>query len=176
MVNIFDTSKPYCFLDIDGVLNSVKWAKTERFKELRKERIDTAVGPFGDRIDQFDPEAVDHLNDIADWNFVLSSSWRHHHTLTELNETLQKVGFKGKLGDKTPDLRSHPGSLRGNEIYLWLQNNVSTCSGDFSRYIIFDDDSDMLLWQKDNFIHVNNEFGLGYNHIYQAKRKMDRLK
>mgnify|MGYP003510923957 CR=1 FL=1 len=36
----FDPDKPLCFLDIDGVLNSVTWVKSELFRKLRTERID----------------------------------------------------------------------------------------------------------------------------------------
>lgn len=42
------------------------------------------------------------------------------------------------------------------------------------EYCIFDDDSDFLLGQKDNFIKVNENTGLTMKHIKQAKKILTR--
>ena len=42
--------------------------------------------------------------------------------------------------------------IRGVEIYNWINKNVPYEERDTTfRYAILDDDSDMLLWQKDHF-------------------------
>lgn len=146
--------KPIVFLDIDGVLNSTDFAISRKVKT----------------VDQIDERAVGFLNEIADWNFVLSSSWRRFLTIEQVNNILKKKGFLGELISSTPTLHEEF-SLRGNEIYGWMQDNLRSPS-DFKQYVIFDDDSDMLYWQKDNFVHVDNYFGLGPNHIYRAKRML----
>ena len=58
-------------------------------------------------------------------------------------------------------------NLRGNEIYQWIDQNII---GEFNNYVIFDDDSDFLYWQRNNFLHVDGYWGIGPNHIYKAKR------
>ena len=162
----FNPDKPICFLDIDGVLNSNAWAKTERFQELRSIRILKNGTDITERFDQIDPTAVGYLNEIADWNFVLSSTWRSSG-YEKIQRLLQAVGFQGKFCGQTPVNTFD--NIRGNEIYEWLKQNCSEYY-DVKRYIIFDDDSDMLLWQKDNFIHVDGYYGLSPNHVYRAKR------
>jgi hypothetical protein len=158
------------FLDIDGVLNSGSWYQTEQHKTLRAQcrgKLNRA-----DRVDQIDPKAVSHLNIISDWNFVLSSAWRGgDNGLSETGQLLKSVGFKGALIDKTPTNTFD--NLRGNEVREWIKQN---CEDDynFNRYVIFDDDSDMLLWQKNNFFHVDGYYGISPNHIYKAQRFIDR--
>jgi len=147
---------PIVFLDIDGVLNSANFFSQDN------------IYPRNNLRSQFDPQAISYLNEIADWNFVLSSTWRKFIERDELNKLLNDMGFKGIIIDYTPDL-NWQGSLRGNEIRVWMNENGLRYS---TKYIIFDDDSDMLLWQKDNFIHIDGYFGLSPNHVYRAKRKM----
>lgn len=162
----FDPDKPICFLDIDGVLNSVSWVKSELFRKLRAERIGKSGTDVEARFDQIDPAAIEYLNEIADWNFVLSSTWRAVG-YEKVQRLLQAVGFKGQLCGQTPSNTFD--NIRGNEILGWLKQNCSEYY-DVKRYVIFDDDSDMLLWQRNNFIHVDGYFGLSPNHIYRAKR------
>ena len=148
------TDKPIVFLDIDGVLNSAHFF----YKANKFERNNLRS--------QLDPEAIAYLNEIYDWNFVLSSTWRKFYKIDEMNEMLHGLGFYGTISDYTPVL-DWQGSLRGNEIRQFLRNHKLD---DRDDYIIFDDDSDMLLCQKDHFIHVDGYFGLGPNHVYRAKR------
>ena len=55
--------KPIIFLDIDGVLNS----------QLYAERM---TREHGSGYYDLDPHAIELLNELADCDFVLSSSWR----------------------------------------------------------------------------------------------------
>lgn len=152
------TDKPIVFLDIDGVLNSANFFRKENSKYMRS-----------DPRSQLDPEAISYLNEIADWNFVLSSTWRKFYEIDEMTQMLRELGFKGMISNFTPVL-DWQGALRGNEIRQFLRNNKLESRED---YVIFDDDSDMLLWQKDNFIHVDGYFGLSPNHVYKAKRAIN---
>lgn len=157
----FDQTKPIVFLDFDGIINSADYAINRKDKKKHS------------HADQIDERAVEFLNEIADWNFVLSSTWRRFMSLKDINELLQQKGFKGQILDKTPCL-DHP-NLRGNEIYSWVHSHIMNAS-DFDNYVIFDDDSDVLYWQKDNFIIVDGYFGIGPNHIYRAKRLLSNAK
>ena len=150
--------KPIVFLDIDGVLNSRNFF----YKSCAYERKDPRS--------QLDPAAITFLNEIADWNFVLSSTWRKFYSVGEMTQMLQEVGFRGTIIDSTP-IMDWQGSLRGNEIRQYLRN---TKLEDRRDYIIFDDDSDMLLWQREHFIHIDGYYGLSPNHVYKAKLFINR--
>ena len=146
--------KPIVFLDIDGVLNSTQFFQKD------------SLYPKSDRRNQLDSQAIAHLNEIADWNFVLSSTWRKFFERDEMNKTLKDMGFLGTIIDYIPDFYWSC-SIRGNEILSWMKDNKLHNS---KNYVIFDDDSDILYWQRNNFIHVDNHFGLGPNHVWRAKQ------
>ena len=60
---------------------------------------------------------------------------------------------------------------RGNEIDIWLKNSERYKDTD---YVIFDDDSDMLLWQQKHFFKTDNYSGLTPTTCYKAKRYLDK--
>ena len=105
------------FLDIDGVLAPIhRW----------------------DRYGDLDPECIRVLNEIvadAEADVVVSSTWRHGKTVTELQEMLEAAGFIGRVIDKTP--AGVPGAGRSDEIASWLAEH--TVGG----YVIIDDHGDM---------------------------------
>jgi len=51
---------------------------------------------------------------------------------------------------------------------------IKTC--DFNKYIILDDDSDMLYWQRNNFICIDGGPGLTENVAYKAIRMLNSMK
>ena len=141
----------FIFLDFDGVLNN-----------------DIVGGLL------LDPNCVELLNDLVrpDIKFVVSSTWRRSRTVDELTDVLQSFGFKGEVFDKTPIL-DHDAVFRGNEIYKWMSDNNGLLGRQqykFTDYVILDDDSDMLYWQRNNFICVDASTGITRSIIYQCKR------
>ena len=54
---------------------------------------------------------------------------------------------------------------RGLEILSWLENNPHV-----KNYVILDDDSDMLYWQRKNFVKTNTEFGIQQLDKFKAIR------
>jgi hypothetical protein len=155
--------KKIIFLDIDGVLNNQLWyLKTK-----------------GDRQrDNIDPENIKFLNTIiknTGAEVVVTSMWRLGQTPEELQTVLSRNGFEGKVIDKTLDLRDSGDHrqcvLRGNEILCWIQEHADVIGQgyyDFKNYVILDDDSDMLYWQRNNFILVDAYCGLTPNIAYKA--------
>jgi hypothetical protein len=105
------------FLDIDGVLAPIRrW----------------------DRYGDLDPACIQLLNEIVaggEADVVISSTWRHGKTVTELQEILQAQGFAGRVLDTTPT--SRPGAHRGDEIAAWLAEHA------VDGYVIIDDHADM---------------------------------
>lgn len=147
------------FLDIDGVLNSDLWYQKNQSAQTARHLAA-----------HLDPLAVKRLNKIllqANAKVVLSSTWRHHYTLFQLQQQLEQVGFEGTLLDKTPDLcRTEPSFVRGNEILKWCQLNeaILGCSYQtFASYAILDDKADMLYWQRKHFFQIDRYCGLSPN-------------
>ena len=105
------------FLDFDGVLAPIRhW----------------------DRYGDLDPGCIQVLNEIvagAGADVVVSSTWRHGKSVTELQEMLEADGFIGRVIDKTPV--GPPGADRGDEIAAWLAEHA------VGGYVIIDDHSDM---------------------------------
>jgi hypothetical protein len=161
------TSNPILFLDIDGVLNS------QLLYERRKSQ------PTEFPIIDLDPTNIKLLNKLIEETYakvVISSSWRLGKSVEQLQSHLETAGFVGEIIGKTKDMRYGEDSdsiLRGNEILCWMKDHPAECGVpyyDYTRYVIFDDDSDMLYWQKDNFIKVDPYCGLTPNNIFHAKK------
>lgn len=156
------------FLDVDGVLNNelfyttVNHPKAETMEEFN--------------LQQFDPRCVKLLNDITDKtsaNIVVSSSWR---TDPDIIDILQKAGITGNIIGTTPKLYftsniEYKYSVpRGCEIKAWLELNKEKLGDKMSKvqYVILDDDSDMLYWQREHFFLVDGYAGLTKNIAYRV--------
>ncbi len=149
------------FLDIDGVLNYSKLSADDVIR--------TPSGTLSKR-------AISLLNKLTDDSgakIVISSTWR----LDPSNSAKQSLILAGVTGDiisTTPNGCSM--CIRGNEIRQWLVGNraiINCYASDFKDYVILDDDSDMLYWQRNNFVLVDSSVGLTQNIIYRANRKLD---
>ncbi len=140
--------KKLLFLDIDGVLNSTDW-----FKRKKKLPPESSRKEF--MAEMLDPTAIEILRNIltaTDCDVVLSSSWRG----SDENHALLRE-YVCNFIDITPRCCS---GVRGVEIYNWISKNIPYDVRDEVRYAIVDDDSDMLLNQKDNFFQTRNDTGL----------------
>lgn len=156
------------FLDIDGVLNSqLFYTHRKQYEGLDKKEFHK---------NQIDSRNIVYLNQLiaeTDAKVVLSSTWRMGNSLEYMQSLLKDKGFTGELIDYTPVLR-YPGAVRGNEIKAWIDENIKSINpdiipSDFKEYVIFDDDSDMLLEQRNNYIQVDVYCGLTPNQCYRAK-------
>ena len=141
----------FIFLDIDGVLVT---------------RKEVARPYLPDKNHGFNSECVrmlDWLIDRTEASIVISSSWRTGN-FRDMQEIFKFRNFKnwekiigeterakmmvfqnGDVGHSVP---------RGLEIKRWLAKMP------FCKYVIFDDDSDMLLEQKPFFIQTSFDRGL----------------
>lgn len=139
------------FLDIDGVLNCASEYGTAVFK------LPDHVGHYFHV-----PELIERFNKIiaaTDAKIVVSSTWRRGETLETMSGILKALGVHGECVGLTPVFDTNY-SVRGNEILAWIKQNVSTPYYNYQNYVIIDDDSDMLYWQKDNFVNTNGVVGL----------------
>lgn len=156
------------FLDIDGVLNK---------KELLSESNESDIIRFND-YGHMNVSLINHLNELTNENdlkIVISSKWRRE-TLKENKAMLSLFGITGEVIGHTPQLGQY--SVRGNEIRAWLMENEDLlgCSHqNFKEYIILDDESDMLLGQEFNFIHLDPCAGFSDTAKYRASRRLQML-
>lgn len=89
---------------------------------------------------------------------VVSSTWRSD---SNLQEVFNLVGIKEPIHDITPYMRSRH---RGSEIQEWLDKQTEPY-----RYVIFDDDTDMLDSQLPYFIQSDwLKWGLSDEDVEQA--------
>ena len=157
------------FLDIDGVLNSEVDFNNYTEEEMHQYH-DIAKRPL-ELLDEFITETKALI--------VISSTWRKNKTVDELRAIFKEKGFKNcdSIIAKTPVLGE--GTVRGNEIKYWIEKNeeIINCKYyDFCSYVIFDDDSDMLLWQRENYFRIDGYIGLTLNVLYRAKLFFERTK
>ncbi|PRY38395.1 hypothetical protein CLV58_109122 [Spirosoma oryzae] len=161
--------KQYLFLDFDGVLNH------ELFNHDWYTRIQAGEAVAADKPD-FDQRTIDNLNlllsQFPELQVVISSTWR----ASGKERCLQVLRDSGFAYDErvigcTP-LTDH--RVRGVEVLMWLRTNTQYGIEPVD-YVIFDDDSDFLLWQADRFIQIDPYAGLTHNHVYRAGRILNRL-
>lgn len=156
------------FLDIDGVLNGATFFKGRLLNGSSSSKLEFLVS-------QLDPTAVEILDKFVqqtDCKIVISSTWRLGNTIPMITAALNSAGFKSSdnIIGITPDLKILP---RGVEIKKWLTDHLPF---EFKKFVIFDDDSDMLLEQAPHFFQTDNWVGLTPTITYKAKRFLDSLK
>ena len=147
------------FLDIDGVLNpQVDYEIDDLLQNnsiTRKRNYKT-----------FSKRCMNNLNKLIEdtgAKVVISSTWRRVNTVENLQKHFETQGFKHQILDFTPIFGIN--TVRGNEIMSWVDDHK-----DIENYVIVDDDSDMLLWQKPHFCLVDDWSGLTHNDTYRIKR------
>ncbi len=72
-------------------------------------------------------------------------------------------------------------NIRGVEIREYIEEHVrikdytsTAYQHEFTNYVILDDDSDMLLWQKDNFVQTDGQRGLTKSDVWKAINILNR--
>lgn len=150
----------FIFLDIDGVLNSEQFyeekTQQERFEELRKEFEDDIAYMLAN-IDLKAVELLNKLTDATKAKIVVASSWR---ACFDLQDIFNYAGIKEPISGITPYLSS---GHRGREISEWLKNIKKPY-----KYVILDDDNDMLEEQLNNFVQADWREGLTDKDISKA--------
>ena len=146
--------KKFIFLDIDGVI-----AGDEEWGVM-----------LPDNSCPFNREALDNLELVVKADLkvkiIISSTWRKGQSLDELQRLFKIRGFKywRNIAGKTAVLsfekqgekfvESNMPMPRGCEIEYYLRTNTDRI--DQYKYVIFDDGSDMMYWQKDSFVHTRD--------------------
>jgi hypothetical protein len=138
------------FLDIDGVLNSQR--SCVAFHGFPHDFTPKDMG-------MFDMVAVGLIREACKetgCSIVLSSTWRKFSTAAETAAALDLPVI-----DCTPVLNK----ARGFEINAWLAEHPEVTS-----YVIVDDDSDMLDFQRPYFVQTDFQTGLSLENYAQIKQ------
>jgi len=115
---------------------------------------------------ELDPDAVilvNNLCDQANCKVVVSSTWRIGRTIEELQAVLNERGATFDIIDKTIITEEE---VRGVEIQKWWGDY----GDDYNNYVIFDDDSDMMIDQYHNFFQIDGYCGVTPTITYKAER------
>ena len=185
-ITILNKYNSVLFLDCDGVYNYDLFYQ-EQFKDikryeniplyrtvrklLRKLVKSKEISGFDYYKNNMCPKVMSLINALCvetNSAVVISASMRNGHSIEEIQEIFKYCGATFTIIDKTP----YTGYERGTEISKWLKDNCMKWFGvnyfDFHRFVIIDDDSDMLLNQQYNFFKVDNYCGFtptNYNDI-----------
>lgn len=169
----------FLFLDIDGVLNTIRYSDYLIDHDEDTEDEDGSL---------FDPEAVANLatiiNNVPDVKIIISSTWRFNGW-EWMNLLWEKRHLPGKIFSFTPaldiicfkDLINHrnsqstiPYGLRGLEINEWIRQNVKR--GTSYKYIILDDEIDYLAVQEEYVVLTDPYIGLSRIKAEEAIQKL----
>ncbi|MCK9428717.1 MAG: HAD domain-containing protein [Candidatus Omnitrophica bacterium] len=169
------------FIDIDGCLNNGVMYYLDLIASKSKKRnirIPNEFKQLGGSVgkkhpyNELDKRNIMLLNNLirkSKCKLVISSAWRMSMKYS-IKSTLYKAGvIRGSIIGITPSLGK--GSVRGNEIRQWIKDNeklIGCYSSEYKNYVILDDDSDMLLWQQNNYIKVDGWCGITLNNVYKA--------
>ena len=126
--------------------------------------IDGVLAPWGSG--ELDRGCVDRLNRLAedtDALLVLTSSWREHTPLTEIEAALQRAGLTRRLHSATPVL---PADSRGAEIATWLD-----AYGEPVAMVILDDEPVPPFG--DRQVRTDEYEGLTPDHVRRALAVVD---
>lgn len=161
------------FLDFDGVMNTesfvlhffkiMEMSQVQRpeAKQLRKVLIQDTYGNL------FDPLCLNLLEWIieeTEAKIVVSSAWRNSG-LEWIRNMWKDRGYPGEIYDITPYIWN---AKRGEEIDKWLGQHTEV-----SKYVIFDDDSDMLTHQRPFFFQCDERYGITYEIAKKAVKVLN---
>lgn len=144
--------KKLIFLDIDGVLNVISTERDE-FGAIFQE-------PFISNLK--------YIIDKTDAKIVISSTWRASG-FDIMQEMWKKRNLPGEIYAITPSstiliedddlpFEFYDEVFRGHEIDFFIKQECDTFPDEDFRYVIIDDDNDMLEIQRSCFVRTSNNW------------------
>ena len=166
----------YLFLDIDGVLNTIRYSNF-------------LVDHHEDEVDEdgalFDPEAVNNLvciiENVVDLRIIISSTWRLKGwewmqrlwkkrklpgAIYSFTPVLEVVCFVDKINRKD-STSVYPYGTRALEVNEWLRLYAGQNSLTY-KYVILDDVNDFLVMQQEHVIIIDPNFGITKENVLKA--------
>jgi len=162
------------FLDLDGVMLST--ASTIR---------NGKDGSFGLTLHPEHVEALNYILKNTDARIVISSTYRFGYSVNETKQIFQDNGIDYKyVISHTPFIltpKIGKWVKRGDEIKQWLKRYPKIAKEKYGvevnvdKYIIIDDDNDMLGYQQVNFIKTSKDYGLTHVEAQLAINKLNGI-
>ena len=166
----------YLFLDIDGVLNTIRYSNF-------------LVDHHEDEVDEdgalFDSEAVNNLaciiENVVDLRIIISSTWRLKGwewmqrlwkkrklpgAIYSFTPVLEVVCFVDKINRKD-STSVYPYGTRALEVNEWLRLYAGQNSLTY-KYVILDDVNDFLVMQQEHVIITDPNFGITKENVLKA--------
>jgi len=153
------------FLDIDGVLNC----------EHGISKLYNDAGQVTVRTRTTCTENTINFHALLDMDvnikIVISSTWRigFKRDKNRMGETWNDL-LGDKIASRIIGVTPRSDGIRGSEIKAWIK--AHDYIDDQFKYIIIDDDTDILKSQKDHFVHTSYKFGFEEKHIEEAYIKL----
>ena len=163
-----DVIQRYLFLDIDGVLNTMRYSNYLIDHDEDDTDEDGAL---------FDPEAVANLDtiikNVPGVKIIISSTWRFKGW-DWMNRLWEKRQLPGKIYSFTPGLEFtrfvdiihqkysesvYPYGTRGLEVGEWLRLNASRNSTLY-KYAIIDDEDDFPSFYQEHVVLTDQMLGI----------------
>lgn len=154
------------FLDVDGVLNSVR----DLMEYRKKNGIDHCI--LYDEVEDRPLGLLKTIVDSTGCKLVVSSTWRKAYDeegnavlkAGKLYKKLEKrlLEYGMEVFDVTPVVRGDDVE-RGDEIRAWLAEHL-----DVESFVILDDDSDMREFTSTHLVKTTYENGLTEEHVKKA--------
>ena len=170
----------YLFLDIDGVLNTMRYSNY---------LIDHDEGDTDEDGALFDPEAVENLaeiiNNIPDVKIIISSTWRFKGW-NWMNRLWEKRQLPGKIYNFTPGLEFtrfvdiihqkysesvYPYGTRGLEVGEWLRLYAPQNSIQY-KYAILDDCDDFPSFYQEHVVLTDPMLGITKEIVVKVMEKL----
>ena len=142
-----NTDRFHIFLDLDGVLaldQQIYWSNPKKWNPK--------LNQYG-----FDPKAVKVFNDICeitDAVIVLSSDWKDHYSVEQINEHFEFNGIASRISDTTPTLWGKS-FFRLQELEECRATEIKTYVHEREiKHFVAIDDLDLMPWLEGNFVHT----------------------
>ncbi len=161
------------FLDFDGVLNSDKYFTSYKFIN-EAGGTDIAGLMLVVHHLHLDPDAISLVNELIDKSgaqVVVSSTWRLHYSIDELNKMLASRGATFKIIAATP--RGVPKKFsqivaRGDEIQEYLDSLTEKPES----FVIIDDQNNMV-HLRNRLVLTTFQAGFNRNNLNQALKLLN---
>lgn len=142
------------FLDFDGVICTLR------------AHCAYSDGFMWSHLDPVAVKMIERLANETDSKIVVSSTWRSHWDKGAIERFLLNAGMRTvpfHQSWRTPNLNAFDNNNRGSEIAKFLSDHH------LERYVIIDDDSDMLAEQMPFFVKTDPLNGFMWEHFEKAK-------
>jgi HAD domain in Swiss Army Knife RNA repair proteins len=158
------------FLDFDGVMNSERYFDSITFQTETKgmDWDEIMLIAHHTHLDRDAIQLINQLVDRSEASVIVSSTWRQHYTIDELNKMLKNRGATFNIIAPTPVHRSGYVSwgmsnvIRGKEIQEYLDEIEKPV-----QFVILDD-IDNMTHLSDHLVLTNEDVGITQEDIEKA--------